>query len=103
MRSIRRTLRRTVSVLLLPPTALLAACGENGYTGIGPVQETGQAVQFGIWTPGTGDTCTREIHDRYSVVAPDGKRYNTWHPPVDPGTGCTFGHEHGRDPRSSAG
>jgi hypothetical protein len=96
-----RTVRRVIEVLLLPPTALLAACGENGYTGIGPVQETGPAVQFGIWTPGANDTCTKEIHDRYSVVGQDGKRYNTWHPPVDPGTGCSFGHEHGRDPRGS--
>jgi len=101
MQSIRRTIRRAVSVLLLPPTAVLTACGDNGYTGIGPVQETGQAVQFGIWTPGSNDTCTKEIHDRYSVVALDGNRYNTWHPPVDPETGCSFGHEHGRDPRGS--
>jgi hypothetical protein len=27
--------------------------------------------------------------------------YPTWHPPTDPATGCTFGHEHGRDPRGS--
>jgi hypothetical protein len=101
MQSIRRSIRRAVSVFLLPPTAVLTACGDNGFTGIEPVQETGQAVQFGIWTPGSNDTCTKEIHDRYSVVALDGKRYNTWHPPVDPETGCTFGHEHGRDPRGS--
>jgi hypothetical protein len=35
------------------------------------------------------------------VVGPDGKRYPTWHPAVDPVTGCTFGHEHGHDPRGS--
>jgi hypothetical protein len=35
------------------------------------------------------------------VVGPDGKAYPTWHPAVDPETGCTFGHEHGRDPRGS--
>lgn len=27
--------------------------------------------------------------------------YPTWHPPVDPETGCSFGHEHGRDPHGS--
>lgn len=96
-----RALRRVIGAVLLPPTIALAGCGDDGYTGIPVVEETGPAVQFGIWVPGANDTCTPEIHDRYSVVGPDGKRYNTWHPPVDPGTGCTFGHEHGRDPRGS--
>ncbi len=45
------------------------------------------------------------MHERYSVIGPDGKRYPTWHPPTttDPATGrrCTFGHEHGRDPHGS--
>lgn len=59
------------------------------------------ARAFGLWTPGPGDTCTKEQHDAYSVVGPDGKRYPTWHPAVDPATGCHFGHEHGRDPRGS--
>jgi hypothetical protein len=27
--------------------------------------------------------------------------YPTWHPPVDPQSGCTFGHDHGRDPSGS--
>jgi hypothetical protein len=34
-------------------------------------------------------------------VGPDGKLYPTWHPPADTATGCSFGHEHGRDPRGS--
>jgi hypothetical protein len=59
------------------------------------------ATAFGIWSPGTNDTCTKEQHDRFATVGPDGKRYPTWHPPTDPVTGCTFGHEHGRDPRGS--
>jgi hypothetical protein len=33
-------------------------------------------------------------------VGQDGKRYPTWHPPTGPG-GCSFGHEHGRDPHGS--
>jgi hypothetical protein len=101
MSALSRAWHRLLSGILLPSTAVLAGCGDGGYSGTGPVQETGQAFQFGIWTPGTGDTCTQAIHDRYSVVGPDGKRYNTWHPPVDPATGCSFGHEHGRDPRGS--
>jgi hypothetical protein len=57
------------------------------------------------WTPAPQDTCPRALHERYSVIGPDGKVYPTWHPAVvtDPATGqpCTFGHEHGRDPRGS--
>jgi hypothetical protein len=57
------------------------------------------------WQPATQDTCPRELHERFSVIGPDGKVYPGWHPPVvtDPATGreCTFGHEHGRDPRGS--
>ena len=34
------------------------------------------------------------------MLGPDGKVYPTWHPPTGPG-GCSFGHEHGRDPRGS--
>src|SRR5712692_6612824 len=65
------------------------------------VASKGPSAAFGLWTPGPGDTCTKDIHDQYAVVGPDGKLYPTWHPPVDPATGCTFGHEHGRDPRGS--
>lgn len=81
------------------PLAALTAC-DSGYSGIDPAEETGPAVAYGIWTPGPNDTCTQAVHDAYSVVGPDGKRYPTWHPPVDP-SGCSFGHEHGRDPRGS--
>ncbi|MGI9616135.1 MAG: hypothetical protein ACR2QO_24690 [Acidimicrobiales bacterium] len=58
-------------------------------------------VAYGIWEPGEHDTCSKEIHDSYWVYGPDGKVYPTYHPPVDPATGCTFGHEHGRDPAGS--
>ena len=38
------------------------------------------------------------------MTGSDGKRYPTWHPPEgeEHGRPCTFGHEHGRDPRGSA-
>ncbi|HEV8304426.1 MAG TPA: hypothetical protein VGQ25_05685 [Gemmatimonadales bacterium] len=62
----------------------------------------GNAASYGIWTPGPRDDCTAAQHDAYSVVGPDHKRYPTWHPPIDPATGCSFGHDHGRDPRGSA-
>jgi hypothetical protein len=66
-----------------------------------PPPASGNSAAYGLWTPTTPDTCTQAQHDAYSVVGPDGKRYPTWHPPTGPG-GCTFGHEHGRDPSGSA-
>ena len=57
------------------------------------------------WEPSEYDTCPASLHDEYTVTGPDGKRYDSWHPTsaVDPATGkkCTFGHEHGDDPRTS--
>jgi hypothetical protein len=100
MYSFTRQAMQAIRVALLPVTVLLGACGDEGYDGFTPTAETGQAFQYGIWTPGPNDTCTKDKHDSYYVIGPDGKRYNTWHPPVDP-SGCTFGHEHGRDPRGS--
>jgi hypothetical protein len=84
----------------LPALLGLAACDSNSPAGP-PRVSIGPAIAFGIWTPGPNDTCTQAIHDSYSVVGPDNKTYPTWHPPIDPVTGCTFGHEHGRDPRGS--
>lgn len=55
---------------------------------------------YDLWNPDPRwDTCSKEVHNKYVVTGPDGKIYPTWHPPVDPATGCTFGHEHGRDPK----
>ena len=44
------------------------------------------------------------VHNEYHVIAYDGIKYPTWHPPVvnNPITGvgkCYFGHEHGADPQ----
>jgi len=53
-------------------------------------------------------TCTAAIHDRYTLVGPDGQVYRTWHPqvvPLDPSNpsagSCRFAHEHGDDPATS--
>jgi hypothetical protein len=51
--------------------------------------------------PPQAGECPREVHDRYWTYGPDGKIYPAWHPPVDPITGCAFGHEHGDDPKLS--
>lgn len=80
--------------------SLIAACDDYGGLA-GPEDASGLGVAFGTWTPAPQDSCSKESHDSYAVVGPDGKLYPTWHPPVDPGSGCTFGHEHGRDPRGS--
>jgi hypothetical protein len=93
--------RRAACWLLLPQAALWVACSSDGYQAPDTPNETGPSFQYGQWTPGPNDTCSQAIHDSYSTIGPDGKRYPTWHPPVDPATGCTFGHDHGRDPRGS--
>ena len=69
---------------------------------LSPASATGFSRAYDIWRPGPDDTCTPDVHNQYSVVGPDGLLYPTWHPPVDPETGCSFGHDHGRDPSGSA-
>src|SRR5688572_2712403 len=78
-------------------SAGLIACGGDG--GMDPTTAPPSRA-FALWRPGPTDTCTQEQHDAYSAVGPDGKRYPTWHPPTGP-AGCSFGHEHGRDPHDS--
>ncbi len=60
---------------------------------------------YGLWSPALEGECPKSLHDQYWVYGPDGKVYPTWHPPTDtdPATGktCTYGHEHGDDPRGS--
>ncbi|HEV8264136.1 MAG TPA: hypothetical protein VGQ06_04235 [Gemmatimonadales bacterium] len=92
-------MRRTFLLLCLAP--LVIGCYDSlSAPDYGPA--VGNAASFGIWTPGPNDNCTAAQHDAYSVVGPDHKRYPTWHPPIDPVSGCSFGHDHGRDPRGSA-
>ena len=92
-------IRSPRTVFWLPALAL--ACRETPVTPGGGTP-TGLAQSYGVWAPSPRDDCTAEIHNSYSVVGPDGKLYPTWHPPIDPATGCSFGHDHGRDPRGSA-
>lgn len=42
--------------------------------------------------------CSAAVHDRYMATGPDGVKYPTWHPQIDPQTGCRFDHEHGSNP-----
>lgn len=93
------------NALRLPAAAILIAvtmaCATDEVASPAKVVASGPSRAFGLWTPGPNDSCTKEQHDAFSVVGPDGKLYPTWHPPVDPTSGCSFGHEHGRDPRGS--
>jgi hypothetical protein len=88
---------RTAFFLPLLAAAAMAACSSE--SSVNPADATPSRA-FGIWKPGTHESCTQEQHDAYAVVGPDGKLYPTWHPPTGPG-GCSFGHEHGRDPHGS--
>jgi hypothetical protein len=51
--------------------------------------------------PVAGQPCPAAVHDAYKAQGPDGNWYPTWHPPVDPQSGCVFGHEHGDNPNGS--
>jgi hypothetical protein len=53
--------------------------------------------------PGGLPLCAASVHEQHSVAGPDGFEYPTWHPRVDPETGCDFGHDHGSDPRTFVG
>lgn len=89
-----------ISALL---STLLSACASESSITIPPdvIAAAPASRAFGIWTPSKTDTCSPAVHNQYSTLGPDGKKYPTWHPPVDPVSGCSFGHEHGRDPRGS--
>lgn len=87
-------MRRILGLVLV--FMLLAVVGVQAQEIVPP------AMSFGIWSPDENrpNECAKAKHDAYSVVF-EGKRYPTWHPPVD-STGCHFGHEHGRNPAESA-
>lgn len=96
---------RSLATLTLP-LALACSAPDQGAGPSDPsIDEartaTGRSQAYGIWQPGKPGECSKSIHDGYSVRGPDGKLYPTWHPPVDR-SGCSFGHEHGRDPSGSA-
>lgn len=93
-------MRAFSSILLIG--LFTSACDVEETTRLqGPEEAIGPSMAMGLWSPSGPDTCTRAIHDAYQTIGPDGMIYPTWHPPVDPATGCTFGHEHGRDPSGS--
>lgn len=61
---------------------------------------------YRLWRPvAPYDTAPMWLHESYWTFGPDGKVYDTWHPPktTNPETGkmVTFGHEHGDEPSKS--
>lgn len=56
------------------------------------------AVPAGKTRPTPNTACPSWVHDQYTAAGPDGQRYRTWHPQLDPVYWCSFGHEHGSDP-----
>jgi len=97
-----RSLTRLTALGTLGVGLAAAGCEDGGDSPFDPPAGDGSVSRaYDAWVPGSMDSCTPADHNRYSAVGPDGKLYPTWHPPVDPVTGCTFGHEHGRDPRGS--
>ena len=94
-RSMRRVRALSAAALFLT----VASC-ENSPSDV-PIEIVGNSRAYDVWRPAEGE-CAAEVHNSYMVVGRDGKRYPTWHPPTDEATGCSFGHEHGRDPRGSA-
>ena len=77
----------------------LTACATDSPTGI-PDSEI--IVESKAGSSSSTTICAPAVHEKYVVKGPDGAMYPTWHPPNDPATGCSFAHEHGRDPRGSA-
>lgn len=56
-------------------------------------------VPAGQTVPQPNQACPAWVHDQYKVAGPDGVLYATWHPQIDPVYWCSFGHEHGSDPK----
>lgn len=92
------------------PTPTVIAAGHPGSVSDGSMAMTGW--QAGSKNPPNPnyDKCddgtdVSLAHNQYYVIAYDGYKYPTWHPPVvtNPVTGsgkCYFGHEHGTNPQS---
>ncbi len=112
MRSlVPRAAAALAAVSMLTGSLVVSCDGDSSSTPGSPTDRPASRA-FGVWTPPAaqnGETiCTKEQHDKYFVVGPDGKKYPTWHPPVLTDAAgnlvCAFGHEHGADPsQASAG
>ena len=99
------------ALALLTGATVVSCSGDAGSGGTRTPENRPDSQSMGRWSQSTDTArfpreCSREIHDSYYVVGPDGRKYPSWHPPthVDATTGavCYFGHEHGDNPAGSA-
>jgi len=105
-----RTAAGLAALALLTGSAVVSCKGDPTGSAAAPDNRPDSA-SMGRWTPSTDTTrfpkeCTKEVHDSYYVIGPDGRKYPTWHAAthVDATSGevCYFGHEHGDNPAGSA-
>jgi hypothetical protein len=98
------------ALALLTGATVVSCAGDPVGSGGSPTNRP-DSQSMGRWSPSTDSArfpkeCTKDVHDSYYVVGPDGRKYPTWHPPthVNASTGevCYFGHEHGDNPAGSA-
>ncbi len=93
-----------LAAILLLTGAVNVSCSGDPRSSGSLSTEQPDSHAMGQWTPVAGvDTCTQAQHDAHFTLGPDGKKYPTWHAPTDTlsdGSTCTYGHEHGPDPRN---
>ncbi|MCQ9386603.1 hypothetical protein [Brevibacterium moorei] len=95
----------TAAALALVPGVVVAAEGTESAPAPAESTEPRETATATETSPAYG-TCSAEAHEKYQVTGADGEKYDGWHPTTvtDPQTGkkCTFGHDHGDDPKTSA-
>jgi len=105
-----RTAAGLAALALLTGSSVVSCKGDPPGDSTAPDNRPDSA-SMGRWTPSTDtarfpNECSKEVHDSYYVIGPDGRKYPTWHAAthVDATTGevCFFGHEHGDNPAGSA-
>ena len=79
-----RPIAPLAAMFLLTGAALISCEGtSDGNDPDSPGSPRPNSAAMGKWTPNaTYDTCTKEFHDTYFVIGPDGKKYPTWHAPT---------------------
>ena len=92
----------TATATSIPPTATATTVPPTA-TNVPPTATSlpPTATDTGGANPPSGNYCSDAVHNSYVATGPDGKLYPTWHPPVDPASGCTFDHEHGDNPNGN--
>lgn len=87
----------TIATFTPIPTMTATATATHEPTATHTHEPTATATAAATNTPVvlSGQPCPAWVHDTYTTLGPDGNSYPTWHPMVDPATGCHFQHSHG--------